>query len=55
MTDTIFLLVKATIRTTHKTVHEAISEIQQKAKVAVSDTKKVKIEKLELMDYKLKN
>lgn len=54
MTDTIFLLVKATIRTTHKTVHEAISDLQHKAKVTVSDTKKVKVEKLQLMDYKLK-
>ena len=54
MTDTIFLLVKATIRTTHKTVHEAISDLQHNAKVTVSYTKKVKIKKLELMDYKLK-
>ena len=55
MYDTIFLLVKATIQTTHKNVHEAISEIQQKATVSVSNTKKVKIHALKLMDYKLKS
>jgi len=55
MYDTIFLLVKATIQTTHKNVHEAIAEIQQKAIVTVSDTKKVKIRELKLMDYKLKS
>lgn len=55
MYDTIFLLVKATIQTTHKTAHEAISEIQQKATCTITDTKKVKIHKLEFMNYKLKS
>ena len=54
MYDIIYLLVKATIQTSHSTVHEAINEIQQKATVTVSDTKKVKIRDLELMNYKLK-
>ena len=55
MYDTIFLLVKATIQTRHKTVHEAITEIQQKATCTISDTKKVKICELKFMDYKLKS
>jgi len=55
MYDTIFLLVRATIQTTHKNVHEAIAEIQQKAVVTVSDTKKVKVHDIKLMDYKLKS
>lgn len=55
MYDTIFLLVKATIQTTHKNVHEAIAEIQQKATVTVSSTKKVKVHDTKLMDYKLKS
>ncbi len=55
MYDTIFLLVKATIQTTHKNVHEAIAEIQDKATCTISDTKKVKIRDLKFMDYKLKS
>ena len=55
MYDTIYLLVKATIQTSHKNVHEAISEIQQKATCTITDTKKVKIHELKLMDYKLKS
>jgi hypothetical protein len=55
MYDTIFLLVKVTIQTTHKNVQEAIAEIQDKASCTISDTKKVKIRELKLMDYKLKS
>jgi len=54
MYDTIYLLVKVTIQTSHKNVHEAISEIQEKATCTVSSTKKVKICATELMNYKLK-
>lgn len=54
MYDTVFLLVKATIQTTHKTAHEAISEIQQKATCTISNTKKVKVHEIKFMDYKLK-
>jgi hypothetical protein len=55
MYDTVFLLVKATIQTTHKNVHEAITEIQQKATCTITNTKKVKIRELKFMDYKLKS
>jgi hypothetical protein len=54
MYDTIFLLVKATIQTSHKNCHEAIAEIQAKATCTITDTKKVKIRELKFMDYKLK-
>lgn len=54
MYDTIFLLVKATIQTTHQQVHDAITEIQQKATCTITNTKKVKIHNIQLMDYKLK-
>jgi len=54
MYDTIFLLVKATIQTKYKHVHEAIAEVQQNATVTITDTKKVKIKELKFMDYKLK-
>lgn len=55
MYDTIFLLVKATIQTSHKNVHEAIHEIQQKATCNISNTKKVKIHELKFMNYNLKS
>lgn len=54
MYDTVYFLVKATIQTSHKNVHEAISEIQQKATCTITNTKKVKIHELKFMDYKLK-
>ncbi len=54
MYDTIFLLVKATIQTSHKTAHEAITEIKQKATCTITNTKKVKIKELKFMDHKLK-
>jgi hypothetical protein len=55
MYDTIFLLIKATIQTTHKNVHEAISELQEKATCNITSTKKVKVHEIEIMDYKLKS
>jgi hypothetical protein len=54
MYDTIFLLVKVTIQTTHPQVHDAISEIQQNATCTITNTKKVKIHHIQFMDYKLK-
>lgn len=54
MYDTVYLLVKAIIQTSHKTAHEAISEIQHNATCTITDTKKVKIKELKFMDYKLK-
>jgi hypothetical protein len=55
MYDTIFLLVKATIQTTHKNVHEAISELQEKATCTITNTKKVNVHEIKFMDYKLKS
>lgn len=54
MTNTVFLLVKLTIRTTHKTAHEATTDLRHKAKVTVTGTSRVKIDKLEVVDSKLK-
>lgn len=55
MYDTIYLLIKATIQTNHQNVHEAISELQQKATCTVTSTKKVKVHEIKIMDYKLKS
>lgn len=54
MKDTIFLLVKVGISTTHPNVHEAIAELQKGATCTVSSTKKVRVLNTQLMDYKLK-
>ena len=55
MDDTIFLLVKVTIATMHRNVHEAITELQQKSTCIIKNTKKVQVKRTEFMDYKLKS
>ena len=55
MDDTIFLLVKATIVTTHNNVHEAITELQQRSTCTIKNTRKVRVKKTEFIDYNLKS
>jgi hypothetical protein len=55
MEDTIFLLVRVTIATTHRNVHEAIAELQQRSTCTISNTKKVRVKRTAFMDYKLKS
>jgi hypothetical protein len=55
MDDTIFLLVKVTIVTSHRNIHEAIAELQKKSTCIIANTKKVRVKKAEFMDYKLKS
>jgi hypothetical protein len=55
MEDTVFLLVKITIATTHRNVHEAITELQQQSTCTIRNTRKVRVKKTEFMDYKLKS
>ncbi|WP_460693018.1 hypothetical protein [Mucilaginibacter puniceus] len=54
MEDTIFLLLKITIKTTHKNIHDAIQELQSKTELNVSSTKNVKVLKTEIMQLKTK-
>jgi hypothetical protein len=54
MYDTIYLLVRVTMQTSHKNVHEAINELQEKGSCTIGDTKKVKVCATEFMKYKLK-
>ena len=54
MYATIFLLVKATVQTTHKAGQDAVADLQKHSTCTVSDTKEVKIKELKFMDYKLK-
>lgn len=52
MEDTIFLLVKVTVKTTHNSIHHAISELQSKTDLNVGSTKNVKVLKTEIMQLK---
>jgi len=54
MEDTIFLLVKVTIKTTHKNIHDAIQELQTKTAYHIGSTKNVKVLKTEIMKLKTK-
>ncbi len=49
MEDRIFLLVKCTIRTRHRQIHEAISELQEGTALQVSSTPNVEVLKTEIM------
>jgi hypothetical protein len=55
MDDTIFLLVKVTIATTHRNVHEAIAELQKQSTCTIKNTQKVRVKTTEFMDYNLKS
>jgi len=43
MKESIFLLIKVSIRTTHKSIHDAIAELQTKTKLSVSSTPNVEV------------
>jgi len=52
MEDKIFLLVKVTVRTTFRDVHDAIKELQSKTELQISSTKNVQVLKHEIMQLK---
>jgi hypothetical protein len=52
MEDRIFLLVKVTVRTSYKDVHDAIKELQSKTELQLTSTKNVKVLKHEIMQLK---
>jgi hypothetical protein len=54
MENKIFLLLKITIKTTHKHIHDAIEELQTKTQLSVSSTKNVKVLKTEIIQLKTK-
>jgi hypothetical protein len=43
MKDSIFLLVKVTIRRKHQSIHDAIAELQTKTRLSVSSTPNVEV------------
>jgi len=52
MEDKIFLLVKVSVRTTYRDVHDAIKELQAKTELQISSTQNVKVLKHEIMQLK---
>ncbi|MBK0378523.1 hypothetical protein [Mucilaginibacter segetis] len=52
MEDKIFLLVKVTVKTSYRNIHDAIQELQSKTELVVSSTKNVKVLNTEIMQLK---
>jgi len=52
MEDKIFLLIKVTVRTTCKDIHDAIKELQAKTDLNVGSTQNVEVLKYEIMQMK---
>jgi len=55
MEDRIFLLVKCTIKTTHKHIHEAIQELQDGTVLQLTNTQNVKVLHSEIMKMNTKS
>lgn len=55
MEDRIFLLVKCTIKTTHKHIHEAIQEFQDGTALQLTSTENVKVLHSEIMKMNTKS
>ena len=49
MNDKIFLLVKCTVSTRHRSIHDAIEELQNGTSLQVSSTKSVKVLRSEII------
>jgi hypothetical protein len=54
MKDSIFLLVKVTIRTKHKSIHDAIAELQTKTRLSVSSTPNVEVTETKIIPLNTK-
>jgi len=54
MTDKIFLLVKVTIKTKHKNIHDAIQELQDATTLQLTSTKNIEVLKSEIMKMNTK-
>jgi len=50
MKDTIYLLIKVTVETTHPNIYDAMREFQSKTEYSVTSTPKVKVLITEIMD-----
>jgi len=54
MQDTLFLLIKVTVKTPYKHIHNAISELQRETDYHIGSTKNVEVIKTEIMELKTK-
>jgi hypothetical protein len=54
-TDKIFLLVKVTIKTKHKIIHDAIGELQTETRLSISSTRNVQVLEAKIIPLKTKN
>ena len=54
MEDTIFLLVKVTIKTTHSSIHDAIQELQTQTVLQVSGTPNVEVIQTKIIELNTK-
>jgi hypothetical protein len=54
MEDTIFLLVKVTILTTHNSIHDAIQELQTQTVLQVSSTTNVDVLQTKIIELNTK-
>lgn len=55
MEDRIFLLVKCTIKTRHKHIHEAIQEFQDDTVLQLTDTENVQVLQTEIIKMNTKS
>jgi hypothetical protein len=55
MEDRIYLLVKCTINTTHRHIHEAIQELQDDTILQLTDTENVQVLQTEIIKMNTKS
>lgn len=55
MEDRIFLLVKVTITTSHRDIHDALHELQSQTNMQLTSTENVKVLKHEIIQMKTKS
>jgi hypothetical protein len=55
MKDTVYILIKVVIKTTHLSIHDAILELQTKTRLSISSTPNVEVLETKIMNLKTKN
>jgi len=55
MKDTVFLLIKVTVNTSHSNIHDAIAELQSKTVYSIGSTKNVRVLETKIISLNTKN
>jgi hypothetical protein len=55
MKDTLYLLIKVVVETTHTNIHNAISELQTKTDYSIGSTQNVRVLETKIIKLKTKN